>query len=378
MQTENNNAPRLGLIVNPVAGIGGRVGLKGSDGLEIQQRAYELGAVSESQNRTIQTLERLLPIQNKIELFTYPKEMGEEAARSCGFNPQIIGNIQPGFTTAEDTRLAAEKMLQLKVDLLLFAGGDGTARDIYESIGDALPVLGIPAGVKIHSAVYARNPCSAGNLTLDFLTGKTSELRDAEVMDIDEQAFRQGELDARLYGYLKIPYQRRFLQSLKAGNVTGEKAALEAIALDIVDNMEKDILYILGPGTTTRAIGSALDLEKTLLGVDVIENKKLIAADVNEAKIIKLIEGEKSKIIVTPIGGQGFIFGRGNQQISPEVIRKVGINNIIVISTKEKIRSLSRQPLIVDTGDESLDKLFPKYMQVITGYKERSVYQVSP
>ncbi len=366
---------RLGLVVNPVAGIGGRVGLKGSDGAEIQKKALELGAVPQSLNRAIQALERLKPA-DKLEVITYPGEMGEDAARECGFEPRVIGSIQPGETTPEDTRNAAREMLRLNVNLLLFAGGDGTARDIYNAIGDGLPVLGIPAGVKIHSAVYATNPASAGDLAVSYLLGKVSSLREAEVMDIDEDAFRQGVVSARLYGYLRVPFQRRFLQGLKTPSSPGEQAAMAAIAADVVSNMEDGWLYIIGPGTTTRAITSRLGLDKTLIGVDVVAAGKLVATDVNESQLLGLLEGHKAKIVVTPIGGQGYLFGRGNQQISPNVIKKVGKGNIIVVSTTGKIHSLGGRPLWVDTGDREVDEMLSGYIRVVTGYNEQIVYRV--
>ena len=367
---------RLGLIVNPIAGIGGRVGLKGSDGVDIQRKALELGAVPQSLNRAIQALERIKPVEG-LEVITYPGEMGEDAARACGFKPKVIGSIKPGETTAEDTMNAAREMRQLGMDLLLFAGGDGTARDIYNAIGDSLPALGIPAGVKIHSAVFGTNPQSAGELAASYLQGKVSTLREAEVMDIDEEAVRRGIVSARLYGYLKVPFQRRRLQGLKTPSSPGEEAAMAAIAADVVDNMEPGYLYIIGPGTTTRAITSRLGLDKTLIGVDVVADGKLVAADVNEAQLLELLKGRKAKIIVTPIGGQGYIFGRGNQQISPEVIKRVGRDNIIVISTVAKIHSLGGRPLLVDTGDREVDEMLKGYMKVVTGYNERIVYRVS-
>ena len=367
---------RLGLIVNPVAGIGGRVGLKGSDGAEIQKKALALGAVPQSLNRAIQALERLKPVDD-LEIITYPGEMGEEAARACGLEPTVIGYIRPGETTREDTMNAAREMLRLHVDLLLFAGGDGTARDIYNAIGDGLPALGIPAGVKIHSAVFGANPMSAGDLATSYLLGKVSNLREAEVMDIDEEAVRQGIVSAKLYGYLRVPFQRRLLQGLKTPSSPGERAAMAAIAADVVSNMEDGWLYIIGPGTTTRAITSRLGLDKTLIGVDVVAGGKLIATDVNESQLLKLLEGRKAKIIVTPIGGQGCIFGRGNQQISPKVIKKVGRDNIIVVSTTGKIHSLRGRPLWVDTGDREVDKMLSGYTRVITGYDEQIVYKVS-
>jgi len=400
---------RLGLIVNPVAGLGGRVGLKGSDGAEIQRKALALGAVPQSLNRAIQALERVRAIEG-LQVITYPGEMGADAARACGLEPTVIGSIEPGKTTAEDTRNAAREMLRSDVALLLFAGGDGTARDITNAVGDALPVLGIPAGVKIHSAVYATNPINAGELARLLLEGRVVRLREAEVMDIDEQAVRQGAdgtdrcgrrhpiESAKLYGYLKVPFQRGLVQSLKMPSNPGEEASLHAIAHDVVDQMVPGCLYIIGPGTTTRAITSRLGLNKTLIGVDVVCKEemagvgprpegRLVAADVNESQLLALLEGRGRKgramIIVTPIGGQGYIFGRGNQQISPRVIEIVGkggwqtSEGIIIVSTAAKINSLGGRPLLVDTGDRAVDRMLSGYVKVVTGYNERVVYRVS-
>jgi predicted polyphosphate/ATP-dependent NAD kinase len=376
-QNPSGFSKRLGLIVNPVAGIGGRVGLKGSDGAEIQRMAFELGAVPEALQRAIQALERLEPVKDELEVVTYPGEMGEDAARAGGFEPMVIGCIQPGETTPGHTIKAAREMLRLKVNLLLFAGGDGTARDIYNAVGEGMPVLGIPAGVKIHSAVFATSPRSAGDVAALYLQGRVSSLREAEVMDIDEEAFRQGVVSARLYGYLKIPFERRLVQSAKMPSSPREQAAQQAIAYDVVSRMEGNLLYIIGPGTTTRAIASRLGLSKTLIGVDVVAGGELVAADVNESRLLELLEGRKARIIVTPIGGQGYIFGRGNQQISPQVIRQVGKEYVIVVGTPGKIHSLRGRPLRVDTGDRGVDEMLRGYIMVLTGYNERIVYKVS-
>ena len=214
---------KLGLIVNPIAGMGGRVGLKGTDGLDILEKAVKLGAKPESQNRTVESLNKLKPLKDSIELITYPDNMGEKAAIRCGFSPNIIGTVAGSTTTASDTRKAAKDMLDLGVDLLLFAGGDGTARDIYSAVGNSMVVLGIPAGVKIHSAVYACNPTRAGELALLFLQGKAKNIMEAEVMDIDEEDYRKGRLRAKLYGYLKIPFERRYLQRVKAWITVSEQ-----------------------------------------------------------------------------------------------------------------------------------------------------------
>lgn len=369
---------KLGFIVNPIAGMGGRVGLKGSDSYEILEKAKELGAEPESPGRAIKALEKISRIKDSIELVTYPYEMGEDEARESEFSPTVIGSIKKGNTTSHDTENAAKEMLKLKVDLLLFAGGDGTARDIYNVIGDKIPVLGIPTGVKIHSAVYATSPQNAGDLAAMYLEGESSgiRLREAEVMDIDEQAFRKNRLSAKLYGYLKVPYERRMIQSAKAGSVAEEEAAIDAISCDVINNMQDDYLYIIGSGTTTRGIMEKLWLKNTLLGIDAVYKRKLVGSDLNEAQLLKLIEGKTTKILVTVIGGQGYILGRGNQQISPKVINKVGKGNIIVIATKNKILSLQGNPLLVDTGDNEVNKMLTGYTKVVTGLNERVMLKV--
>jgi predicted polyphosphate/ATP-dependent NAD kinase len=367
---------KVGLIVNPIAGMGGRVGLKGTDGVEILEQARLLGAQPESHNRALIAIQKLLPIKEKIELITYPEEMGGIIAKKCSFQPTIIGSISKGKTTPEDTQRAAKDLLDLNIHLLLFAGGDGTARNIYDAIEGKVVTLGIPTGVKIQSAVFARNPTRAGELALAFLQERTHRVRETEVMDIDEDLFREGIVRAKLYGYLKIPYERAHVQSSKAGSPETESFAHQAIAEEIIENMETDYFYIVGPGTTTRAIMDKLQLANTLLGIDLIYNKKLIANDLNESKIVHHIQGKKVKLIITPIGGQGYILGRGNQQLSPDIIQKIGRENIIVIATRNKLNSLNGQPLLVDSGDKGIDELLCGYIGIITGYREKSIYKV--
>jgi len=375
----NNKKKTLGLIINPIAGMGGKVGLKGTDGLAILKKAKALGAEPEASKRAMIALKTLEKMKETLGLVTPPAEMGESVAKECGFNPQVIGTIEEDKTTASDTIHAAREMRRLQVDLLLFAGGDGTARDIYEAVGDGLPVLGIPSGVKIHSGVFATSPANAGNLAVSYLQKGPSEvpLSEAEVMDVDEEAFRENRVSTRLYGYLKVPYEKRMVQNSKAGSVLEDEAgAMTDIALELIENMEEDVVYLIGPGTTTRAIMEVLGLKNTLLGVDAICNKELVAQDLNEEQILNLIEGRQAKIVVTIIGGQGYIFGRGNQQISAEVIKKVGAENIMVIATKGKIFSLQGNPLLVDTGDDEVNKMLKGYTQVITGFSQRKVMKV--
>jgi predicted polyphosphate/ATP-dependent NAD kinase len=367
---------KLGLIVNPIAGMGGRVGLKGTDGVDTLDKARELGAVSTSPTRAVDALKRLIPLKDVIDLMTYPHEMGEDEAREAGLNPIVIGSITSGATSSQDTMSAARELETLGVDLILFAGGDGTARDIYETINGRVPALGIPAGVKIQSGVFAINPARAGDLAAKFLTGEDMKLRELEVMDIDEEAYREDRLSAKLYGYLRVPFQETVIQSSKEASGGSEEITLEAIASEVVEEMDDEHLYIIGPGTTTRPIAQLIGVEKTLLGVDVVKGGKLVASDVNEERLLELIEGEKARIIVTVIGGQGFVFGRGNQQISPRVIRRVGRENVIIVATPEKLAALKGRTLLVDTGDPEVDEMLSGYHKVVTGYARRSVYKI--
>ncbi|MBF8981972.1 ATP-NAD kinase family protein [Lutibacter sp. B2] len=365
---------RIGLIVNPIAGMGGRVGLKGTDGVVDKARA--LGAFPQAPNRAISALKALMEIKDHIEIVTYFGEMGENEAKECGFKIKVISTIKDRESNQQDTIEAAKRILEEKVDLLLFAGGDGTARDIYNAVGENLAVVGIPAGVKIHSAVYASSPKKAGELALLYLKRNVSKVKEVEVMDIDEDAFRKGIVNTRLYGYLKIPYDPKFLQGKKSGSIMNDEGAQRAIALDVINHMKEDVLYIIGPGSTTRPIMQALGLRYTLLGVDLICNRKVVKNDLTEKELLKEISDKVCKLIITPIGGQGYLFGRGNQQISSEVIKKVGKENIIVIASNHKIRELSGKHFLVDTGDEEFDISLRGYVRVTTGYREQIVYKI--
>ncbi len=384
---------KLGLIVNPVAGVGGRVGLKGSDGRDILVRALELGAQRESPRRAEAALLRLRRLRDTTVVLAYPGEMGADEARAAGLAVEELepsahhGLIQAGgqsftATTAEDTEEAARRMVEAGAELILFAGGDGTARNIYNAVGDRVAVVGIPAGVKIHSAVYANTPANAGDLAALYLAGSGGfKVREAEVMDIDEDAFRHDRVAARLYGFLRVPYERQLIQSAKAGSQPSDEALAIGIGNDVVHAMRPDVLYLIGAGTTTRAIMRLLDLPHTLLGIDAVRDRKLVATDITEVQALELVEraaagGAGAYIVVSVIGGQGHIFGRGNQQLSPRVIRAVGKDNITVLATQPKLLSLEGAPLRLDTGDEDLDRELAGWTKVVSGHGRRTMYRV--
>ncbi|SFD10937.1 Predicted polyphosphate-or ATP-dependent NAD kinase [Pseudoalteromonas denitrificans DSM 6059] len=369
---------KLGLIINPVAGLGGSVALKGSDGMS--QKAIELGAIAKSNMRTRAALEVLKPYQSKIEIYTVNGLMGEQVSRELGFKTHIVYACGPE-STAKDTENAAQILKQQDVDLILFAGGDGTARNICHAIEDSIVVLGIPAGCKIHSGVYAITPKAAGRVVELLIKGELVTVQDADVMDIDEVAFREGSVKAKRYGEMQVPSELRYIQSVKNGGKETDELVLVDIAAFVASQMEDDERYIIGSGSTVAAIMEEVGLKNTLLGVDVIEDHELIASDVTATQLFKLItehnnKGLKTKLVITLIGGQGHIFGRGNQQLSPELIRLVGRDNIILVATKTKLQALNNRPLICDTGDSKLDDELSGYIRVITGYNDHVMYGV--
>jgi predicted polyphosphate/ATP-dependent NAD kinase len=358
---------KIGLIVNPVAGMGGSVGLKGTDGAEILSRAKALGAQPVSPARALRALGRLAAA-GKVELMTCPGVMGREVAEQAGLAIVSL-DIRPATaTTAADTCAAARELQVRGAALILFAGGDGTARDILDAVGDTVPVLGIPSGVKMHSAVFAISPEAAGQLAALVATdhdGKVS-YREAEIMDIDEEAMREGRISARLHGYGRMPFERQLVQNAKAGGIA-EDVASDGVCREIAREMRPGVVYILGPGTTTLRILGNLGLVGTLLGVDAVLDGKLLGRDLAGAQVDEMVRGRPAQIIVSVIGGQGYIFGRGNQQIGPNIIRAAGRDNIIVVATQRKLLSLADGRLLVDTGDRQLDELLQGYIRVRTG-----------
>lgn len=367
---------RLGLIVNPIAGMGGRVGLKGTDGKETLEKARKLGAETVAPARAEKMLRSLRSCNGPLHLITYPCEMGENVSVECGYDPTVLGSIISGETTAADTRKAAQDMVKKGVDLIVFVGGDGTARDVYDAVGTDVPILGVPAGVKVFSAVFANTPEDAGKLVTAFMRSSLS-VHEAEVMDVDEAAFRGNRLKTELIGYALCPYEPILRQDSKMASGTwgSEKLEKKAIARCIAEVFGRDHVYILGPGTTTREVAKELGIDNsTLLGVDLIKNMGLLAADVGEKRILKELEKSPGTIIVSPIGRQGFILGRGNQQISSVVIRKVGRDNIIVVATPTKLQNTPR--LKVDTGDIELDRELQGDIPVIVGYWLKQTIQV--
>jgi predicted polyphosphate/ATP-dependent NAD kinase len=356
---------KIGLIVNPISGMGGSVGLKGTDG-EIYKKAIDLGAKPITPKR-VKVLISHIESKDSILFIAAPGKMGADILKDTEFNFKTIGEIDE-ITTADDTKRIAKQMLDSQIELLIFCGGDGTARDIYDAVRLKIPVIAVPSGVKMFSSAFTLNPKAAAEMIEQFIEG--SEFEEKEVLDIDEQAFREGKLKSKLYGYLKVPRVEKLLQggkSTKIGKSVEENK--NEIAKYMIENIKENVIYFLGPGTTVKAISDILDIPKALLGIDAIYNKTLAAKDINEEQILNLIKKYKlAEIIVSPIGGQGFIFGRGNKQFTPEVLKKIGKDRIHVVATEDKMKEL--MCLRVDTGEIQVDNMLMGHKKVIIGYNE--------
>ena len=366
---------KLGFIVNPIAGMGGRVGLKGTDG--VLKEAIARGAKPVAPKRAVEFLQKLKESTSEaslpIEILTCPGIMGEEEAKRANFSVEVLPMKIGGETTAEDTKTAVKLMVRSNVDLIVFVGGDGTAKDILDVMrdGSQTPVLGIPSGVKMYSGIFAVSPSDAVDVVLAFAQNQ-AEITEFEIMDADEKAIRSDNFAVKLYGFLKGPFLPMRIQGTKQVSpaTVDEKENQTAIARFIIEEMHPEATYLLGPGTTVKRIAELLGVEKTLLGVDIYRKGKVVL-DVNEKKILEEVrDWEKTWIILSPIGHQGILLGRGNQQISPEIIKRVGKQKIIVAATKSKLKSIEGGVLRVDTGDTEADNMLKGYIRVVTDYRE--------
>jgi len=359
---------KLGLIINPVAGLGGAVALKGSDSLAAE--ALQRGAVPMAHGRAEAFLSSLDPERlQHIRFYTAAGEMGQRALEAKGLHAEKVIPVQlPSSST--DTQSAAVQLAAC-VDLLVFVGGDGTARDVYSAVRDKVVCLGVPAGGKKHSGVFAVNPQSAGQIVNQMLSGQVVAKLERVVKDIDEDAFRAGRVIAKTYGSLWVPEAFNHLQMNKEGGRENEALAQLDIAQDIMERLLPDWIYFIGPGSTTMAVKQGLGIDGTLLGVDVVQNGVLVLKDATAAQLLDAFQPGRTQAIVTIIGGQGHLFGRGNQQFCAELIRKLGLNRFWIIATQAKIRGLAQRPLHVDTGDAKLDHELTGMVEITIAYQQR-------
>lgn len=366
----------LGVLINPVAGIGGTAGLKGSDGLAIQSAALARGASPRAGQRAGSALAVVARCHPGIEVLSAGGPMGGDAVTAAGLRLSCVYPRQRRPTVAEDTVRAALALRGNGADLIAFAGGDGTARDIARAVGSNVPILGIPAGVKMYSSCFAVSPVAAGHLLCDLLADRAVALVEREVLDIDEAGVRAGVVRPCLYASVVVPVVTGRTQGRKTAMPASEAAAVRRAAAGLVQNMHAGTRYLLGPGGTTSEIARQLGVQKTPVGVDVIDDAGLIVADADERELLEAVTGRRAQAVVSVIGGQGFVLGRGNQQISARVLRAIGADPLLVVATEEKLAGLAGRPLLLDTGDPELDADLSGYLRVITGPDSYSYYRV--
>ena len=351
----------IGVVVNPIAGMGGRVGLKGTDGKVDEARAR--GAEPRAPSRARAALDRVHELAPDTRVLTYAAPMGDRIVREAGFEPDVVGAPESEATTAADTRAAVTDFLGDGVDLVLFAGGDGTAVDVGETITERdadVPMLGVPAGVKVYSSVFGVTPRAAGQIAAAF-----DDTERAEVNDIDEDEYREGEVHTELRAVVRVPVAEQRQSSKQLGGGT-----VESLVAGVAREIRDDATYVLGPGSTVGALKQQLGFDGSSLGVDVWRDGEVVAEDASERDVLGAL-GERNVIVVSPIGGQGFIFGRGNQQLSPAVIEQCELE---VVASKSKLDEVGT--LRVDTGDTDLDEQLRGWLQVRVGRYERRLMQV--
>ena len=365
---------QIGVVVNPFAGLGGAVGLKGTDGPDNVAEALRRGAEAKSGERARTAMAHLAERVPGAKLTLAPGAMGEDWSAGLDLSITIVG--PSGNTgTERDTKDAVRAMRGQ--DVIVFAGGDGTARDIAGVVGEA-GILGIPCGVKMHSGVFAVNPRAAGAMMADLASNseRVDWVEDAEIMDIDEDALRSGVLAPRLYGLARVPVSRSLMQAAKGGPRLNSAGALSNAAAEIVAEMDVEALYIIGPGTSARAVAEAAGQTATTLGVDAMIGRKIVAHDLDNASLLRLAQERELRIVLGVTGQQGFILGRGNQQIGPDLIRRAGREGLIILATEDKLAKLVQPRLLVDTGMPDLDLELAGFVRVTTGKGRKMMMRI--
>lgn len=367
---------RIGLIVNPVAGLGGAVGLKGTDGPGTVAEALALGAVPQAGPRARRALTRLAARVPGARLTVASGIMGADWAAGLPLDLTVVGGTCTG--TARDTRAAVAAMAG--VHLIAFAGGDGTARDVAAAVEPGTAILGIPSGVKMHSGVFALSPEAAGAILADCLSGPDRVVFDdeAEVTDIDETALRAGHLAPKLYGLARVPSSRARMQAAKGGPRQDAAAALRGAAAEVAREMEPGTLYVVGPGTSAGAVMHEAGHTPTLLGVDALRDNAVLARDARAAELERLMAGGPARLVLGITGRQGFLLGRGNQQIGPDLIARAGRDGLILLGTEAKLAALAQPRLWIDTGNPDLDAALAGYVRVRTGAGRATLMRMGP
>ena len=376
---------KLGLLVNPDAGLGGRLGLKGSDGQA--EIARSRGAQDRSGPRMRIMLDHLTAISKEsldgIQWYLSEGRMGTDWIPPT-ISPFGIIHSSNSSTDANDTSQLVASLIDSDIDLLIYAGGDGTTRDVVAALSQygrpELPIIGVPTGVKMHSGCFASSPKAAAEVLSSWLEGDLL-LSSTEVLDLDEDLYREGKWVVRLYAEAITPASPRWMQGSKMRvEASGEEEVIQGLAEHVRETLIDDQMMIIwGSGGTLRTIGGILGFELNTLGIDITLGTNIVASDLNEKEILAALEEHQGDVILllSPMGGQGFLIGRGNLQLSPDVLRMIGVDRVLGIVTPAKMLTL--RSLRVETGDPEMDERFSKkkYLKVLQGYRTTRVLRVS-
>jgi len=356
----------IGLVVNPVAGLGGAVGLKGTDGPGTVAEALARGARPQAGARARRALAVLAARRPGARLIVAPGALGADWAEGLALEAAAL---PPGAATgtARDTRQAVAAMPEGA--LVVFAGGDGTARDVAAALPAGGALFGIPCGVKMHSGVFAVSPEAAGHLLADLLTDpdRVGWTDTAEVADLDEAALRAGQIAPRLWSLARAPLARSRMQAAKGSPRRDDAAALAAAAAEVAAGMATGVLHVIGPGTSAGAVMQAMGERPSLLGADAVRDGRVVARDATAAELERLAGDGPVRLILGVTGQQGFLIGRGNQQISAALVARAGREGITVLATEGKLQALAVPRLWVDTGAPELDAALAGFIRVRTG-----------
>ena len=376
---------RLGLLVNPDAGLGGRLGLKGSDGQA--EIARSRGAQDRSGPRMRAMLDHLITISKEnldgIQWYVSKGRMGTDWISPAISSLEII-HSSSSSTDAKDTSQLVGSMIGSDIDLLVYAGGDGTTRDVVAALSEygrpELPIIGVPTGVKMHSGCFASSPKAAAEVLSAWLEGDLL-LSSTEVLDLDEDLYRKGKWVVKLYAEAITPASPRWMQGSKMRvEASGEEEIIQGLADHVRETLFDDRMMIVwGSGGTLRTIGGILGFELNTLGIDITVGGNIIGSDLDENEILSALKEHQGDVILllSPMGGQGFLIGRGNLQLSPDVLKIIGVNRVLGIVTPAKMLTL--RSLRIETGDSEMDQRFSdkKYLKVLQGYRTTRVLKVS-
>lgn len=374
---------RAGFLVNPFAGIGGEAALKGSDGEQVRAEALAYaGQKLRAPQRAGRFLNALGDCLPGIRWVCGGGAMGENLLKEQGvISMQVIpvgggGNCQ---TSAVDTKRVAAAFLAEGVDLVLFVGGDGTARDLLDAVGQAVPALGVPAGVKMQSGVFAIAPESAAQIVRAVMETELPTVSLRDVRDIDEAALREGRVRSCFYGQMRVPAEPTYLQHLKQGSCEDEGLVLDEIAAHLTEVMQEEgRMMLVGPGRTLAHWVEGMGLPKTLVGFDAIRNGVCLQSDLTARDVLELqAEHPNLLLVISPTGSQGALIGRGNQQLTPEFLHKLPRGQWLVVASKRKLESFHHLPMIVDSNDVALDRALCGLYPVVTAYHHQVLYPVN-